>query len=56
MLKPVSKPKATQLAFVTQRVTFNEKEMSNILDISNITETRVAIAEKPKIILKKNKK
>lgn len=56
MLKLVSKLKATWSVFVTQDVIFNEKKVSNILDISNITKIEAIIAEKPKAILRKNKK
>lgn len=56
MLKPVSKPKTTRSAFATQKVMFNGKKVSNVLDTSDVTETRAAIAEKPKTPAKKNKK
>ena len=55
MLKPVSKPKATQSAFASQEVTFNRRELLNVLDIFNVTETGFVIAEKPKTISKKKK-
>ena len=56
MLKPVSKPKATQSAFATQKVMLNREKVLDVLDISNITETWAAIAEKAKTLAKKNKK
>lgn len=56
MLKPISKPKATQSAFATQKITCNGEEVPNVLDTSNVTESGATIAEKPKILAKKNKK
>lgn len=56
MLKLVSKPKATQSAFITLKIIFNEKKVLNILDTSNVIETEAAIIEKPKTFSKKNKK
>ena len=56
MLKLISKLKAIQSAFATQKVTLNGKKVPNFLDTSNFTEIRVVIAEKPKTLVKKNKK
>lgn len=56
MLKSVNKPKATWLAFATQEVTSNREKVSNILNTSDIIETRAAIAEKLKTFFKKIKK
>lgn len=56
MLKLVSKPKATQLVFTTQKVFLNKKKVRNILDISNVTEIRVIITEKLKTPVKNNQK
>lgn len=56
MLKPISKPKATGLAFATQEVILNREEVPNVLDTSDVIKIRVAIAEKPKTPKKKNKK
>ena len=56
MLKSVRKPKATQSAFATQEVTFNEEKMPNVYNSSDITEIRAAIDEKLNTILKENKK
>ena len=56
MLKPVSKPKATQSAFAAQEITLNKKE---ILDTSNsldIIETGAIAIEKSKTISKKRNK
>ncbi len=53
MLKPVSKPKATQSAFAIQGV--NWEEVPNVSDTPNVTETGAAIARKPKTPSKKNK-
>ncbi len=55
MLKPVSKPKATRSAFAIQGVTLNREEVPNVSDTHDVTETGVAIAEKPKTPSKKNK-
>ncbi len=55
MLKQVSKPKVTQLAFVAQGVTLNREEVPNISDTPDVTETGGDIAEKPKTPSKKNK-
>ena len=59
-LKPVSKPKATQLAFATQKVTLNKEEVLHASDNLNATfdatETGATIAKKPKILSKKDKK
>ena len=56
MLKPISKPKVTQLAFATQKVILNGEKMPNILDTSYITEIGAAITKKPKNPTKENKK
>ena len=56
MLKLASKPKATQSAFTTQEVILNEEKIPDVLDTSDVPETRAAIAEKPKTPTKKNKK
>ena len=55
MLKLVSKHKATQSALAIQRVSLNGKEVPNISDTPDVTETGAAIAEKSKIPSKKNK-
>ena len=56
MLKPVSKPKATRLEFVTQGFAFNVENMPNVSNTPDIIETGGAIVEKPKTPSKKNKK
>lgn len=56
MLKPISKLKATQSAFATQKITCNGKKVPNILDTSDATELGAAITEKLKTLAKKNKK
>lgn len=53
MLKLVSKTKAIQLIFITQKITFNREKILNILNSSNIIEIKVIIIEKPKIGKKK---
>ncbi len=55
MLKPVSKPKATRSAFAIQGVTLNGKEVPNVSDTFEVTESGAAIAGKPKTPSKKNK-
>ena len=37
MLKPISKPKATQSAFTTQEVTLNGEELPDVLDTFDVT-------------------
>ena len=55
MLKQVSKPKANWSAFAIQGVILNWKEVPNVSDTPDVTETGAAIAGKPKSPSKKNK-
>lgn len=56
MWKSVSKPGATQLVFATQEIIFNGKEVPNVLNTSDVTETGATITKKPKTSAKKNTK
>lgn len=55
-LKLVSKPKATRSTFAIQEITLNEEEVSNLLDIPNVTKIEAVIAKNLKTPLKKYKK